>query len=133
MKSSKDGVDLLKILALSVRPEKDFRLLINVTSQVGTLLNNASCTEINSVLTGGQSPPIIVPNAIQLELGEALNKIAHADPREDKSSFAADRLRHEVVLTGEKSGCPWIAVIDIPAMCNAIKALPDKDIVPSVE
>ena len=132
-RSSKDGADLLKILALSVRPEQDFGLLPHANWQVGTLVSNADSSEIQSVLTGSTIPPVIVPRATPLDLREALNKIAHMDPRPGKSSFAADRLRHEMVLTGEKSGRHWIAILDILALCEAIKTLPDRSIVASME
>jgi len=126
--SSKDGADLLKILALSVRPEQDFGLLPNSNTEVGTLVSNANSNETHSALTGSTTPPVIVPGAKPLGLREALNKIAHMDPRPGKSSFAADHLRHEIVLTGEKSGHNWIAILDIPRLCEAIKALPDRNI-----
>lgn len=131
--SSKDGADLLKILALSVRPEQDFGLLPHSNRQVGTLVSNANSNEIQSALTGSTTPPVVVPRAEPLGLREALNKIAHMDPRPGKSSFAADHLRHEVVLTGEKGGRNWIAILDIPRLCEAIKALPDRPIVPTAE
>jgi hypothetical protein len=130
VRSSKDGVDILKILALSVRPEQDFGSLPHASKQVGKLLCNVGSAETQAALTAGQLPPIVLPGATPLELREALNKIAHMDPRPSKSSFAVDEQRHEVVLTGEKHGSPWIAVLDIPALCDAIKALPDRDIVP---
>lgn len=131
--SSKDGVDLLKILAMSVRPEQDFGLLPHANRQVGTFLSNADSTEIQTLLNGGQLPPIEVLGGEPLELREALNKIAHMDPRPGRSSFAADGQHHEVVLTGQKNGRQWIAVLDILALCDAIKALPDRNIVSSVE
>jgi hypothetical protein len=126
--SSKDGTDLLKIIALSVRPEQDFGLLPSSNTDVGTLVRNADSNEIQSALTGSKIPPVIVPGSKPLGLREALNKIAHMDPRPGKSSFSADRLRHEVVLTGEKSGHKWIAILDIPKLCKAIKSLPDRNI-----
>ena len=133
-RTSKDGIDILKILALSVRPDQDFGLLTNPNSHVGTLLSNAGSAEVESALTPGKFPPIVVSGATQLGLREAMDKIAHMDPRPDKSSFAVDCQRHEVVLTGDKprSG-PWVAVLDIPKLCDVIKALPDRDIEPPAE
>ena len=128
-RSSIDGVNILKILALSVRPEQDFGSLPASRKQVGKLLCNPGTTEIQSALTAGQSPPIALPKSTPLELREALNKIAHMNPLPGKSSFAVDEQRHEVILTNEKDRSPWIAVLDIPALCNTIKALPDRAIV----
>jgi hypothetical protein len=126
--SSRDGVDILKILALSVRPEQDYEVLKSGNSEVGWLLNRASSSEIQSVLTAGQSPPVVVPGATRLVLREALNKIAHMDPSPGRSSYAVGGRQHEVILTGKRNDHVWIAILDIPALCNAIKALPDRTI-----
>jgi hypothetical protein len=131
--SSKDGFDLLKILALSVRPEQDYGLLQDSKMQVGRWVRNADSSEIKSALTCSTSPPVIVHRAEPLKLREALNKVAHMDPRPGKSSFAANRLLHEVVLTGKKNGHHWIAILDILRLCEAIKALPNRNIAPSAE
>jgi hypothetical protein len=130
--SSKDGVNLLKILALSVRPEQDFEILKEKETIVGKWLRKADPTEIQSYLTGCLQPPIELPEAQPLPLREALNKIAHANPNPENSSYAADHDYHQVILTGKQYGCHWIAVLDILRLCEAIRALPDRSIVSSV-
>jgi hypothetical protein len=119
---SKDGLELLRILALAVRSEQDHGLTDLATPTVGALL--VSPGNPNSFLAD-YVPPYGSRNEGQdLNVRDALNKIAHADPR--RAGYRASASVHELLLSGTLRGQHWIAVISVPDLCAAIRRLPDR-------
>jgi hypothetical protein len=122
---SLEGVALLRSLALAVRSEQDYGMIPQNQQIVGSLLQRS--TESFFDFDQGYAPPYDADRRLSpLPLREALNKIAHADPR--RGSYRTDALTHEILIGGELGRHSWIAVISLPALSAAILALPDNPI-----
>ncbi len=120
-----DGVEILRVLALAVRSEEDYGLIERATKQqVGILLRVTPPTA--AFLRAYQPPYTSTSEGEPLFVREALNKIAHADP--SNADYRATDELHELLLSGTRRNETWIAVISIPALCQAIKLLPDRNI-----
>jgi len=121
---SKRGVEVLRVLALSVRSDENFGLTSsNPKHPVGALKPKATPTEIFCTLQYYRPPYAALQDFQPLALREALNKIAHANP--NHSSFFANVSNHDILLTGQNKGNTWIAVISLIDLCRVIKTLPD--------
>lgn len=121
--TSKRGVEVLRILALSIRSDQDFGLTINDPTPVGALKPDATQAEVLSVIRDYRPPYSQLSQYNPLTLRQALNKIAHADPT--RSGFFADNDTHDLILSGVNQGSIWIAVISLIDLCRVIKSLPD--------
>lgn len=126
--SSEKGVEILRILALSIRPEQDYNAAFKNATQditVGALKHSASSKDVSDVINSYRPPYSKKPGFKQLRLRDALNKIAHADPSE--SGFFANDAFHDLILSGrDQQGRTWIAIISIIDLCRAVKSLPDQ-------
>lgn len=121
--ASQRGVEVLRILALSVRSEQDYRLTGNDSTPVGALRSNATQVEVLDAIQNYRPPYSQLNGYAPLSLRQALNKIAHADPT--GSGFFADENAHDLILSGVNQGSRWIAVISLIELCSVIKSLPD--------
>jgi hypothetical protein len=130
--SSKEGVAILKVLALSIRPEQDYDEEFKKATQditVGALKRSASNNDVSDAINSYRPPYSKIFGFEQLGLREALNKIAHADPDPSKNGFFADNVFHDLILSGkDKKGKTWIAVVSIVDLCRAVKLLPDQNL-----
>jgi len=127
--ASIQGVELLRILALAVRSEQDFGLIQESNTAVGAIKQNASRNDFVNTVSSYTPPYDELANFSPLNLRQALNKIAHANP--SKSSFFADNDNHDLILSGEYRSIPWVAVISILDLCASVKSLPDSQISPT--
>ncbi len=78
--ASERGVEMLRILALSIRADQDAGLTDSNPAAVGALRVGATDDEITRTLTEYRPPYTQQRGFNQLTLRQALNKIAHADP-----------------------------------------------------
>jgi hypothetical protein len=121
--TSTRGVEVLRILALSVRGDQDYGLTNNMAGPVGAFCANATEAEALALARNYHPPYSSLPGFAPLTLRQALNKIAHANPA--GSGFFADAETHDLVLTGKDRGSVWIAVISLIDLSSAVKSLPD--------
>jgi hypothetical protein len=123
LETSQRGVELLRILALSIRGDQDHGLIDNVPTAVGALRSGATEDEVISVIRDYRPPYDQLSGFTALGLRQALNKIAHADPT--RSGFFANNENHDLILSGVDQGRTWVAVISLIDLCRVIKSLPD--------
>jgi len=121
--SSIRGVEVLRILALSIRSDQDYGLTGDSVSYVGALLSDVAESGLADWIKNYRPPYSSIPGFAPLTLRQALNKIAHANP--GKSGFFADATTHDLILAGEDRRKWWIAVISLIDLCAAVNALPD--------
>jgi hypothetical protein len=121
--TSTRGVEVLRILALSIRSDQDYGLTDNVSTSVGALHAHVAEGEALALVRDYHPPYDRLPGFNPLRLRQALNKIAHANPA--RSGFFADATTHDLILTGEERGSTWVAVISLIDLCNVVKSLPD--------
>lgn len=124
VETSRRGVEILRILALSIRSDQDFGLTENGSTPVGALQNVATDAELVAAIRDYRPPYDRLTGFAPLKLRQALNKIAHANP--SRSGFFADEHTHDLILTGEDRGDMWIAIISLIDLCSVIVALPDE-------
>jgi hypothetical protein len=124
--SSERGIEILRVLALSIRSEQDFGDIPTIHTPVGALNRSANASEISAALSSYQPPYSEKAGFEPLFLREALNKIAHANPY--KSGFFANDVIHELILSGNHGTNVWIAIVSINDLCRTIKSLPDHDV-----
>jgi transposase-like protein len=98
---SQSGIEILKILALSIRAEQDFGIISKVNGTVGALKSKSSVSETSTILNFYRPPYNKQSDFEPLELRDALNKIVHANP--DESDFYADAYVHDLILCGKKT------------------------------
>lgn len=128
--SSTKGIEILQILALSIRSEQDYdqefkNATHNIT--VGALKSEANNNEFFDMVKSYRPPYNQVTNFKQLSLREALNKIAHVN--QDQTNFFANDIIHDLILFGKDfKGKTWIAIISINELCRAVKQLPDQNV-----
>jgi hypothetical protein len=123
---SQRGVEILRILALSIRSEQDVGLTSRSSTQVGVILHDVDDEKISSVLKTYAPPYLALEASRRLGLRQALNCIAHANP--SRSGFFADEQVHDIILSGSNQNRLWIAVFSLIDLCRVIKALPDQTI-----
>lgn len=117
------GVEVLRILALSVRSDQDYSLTGDNSTSVGAVCSSATEAEAQNLVREYRPPFSNLPGFAPLRLRNALNKVAHANP--GGSGFFADTENHDLILTGRERGNVWVAVISLIGLCNAIMSLPD--------
>lgn len=132
--TSKQGVQILRALALAVRSEQDFNLTPNAAAVVGALKNeDAKPSDAYEVKQrGGYAGMLEIRGYVPLHLRQALNKIAHADPQTADyyvRGCDAYTLAHDLLLYGEARGKKWFSAISILELLKAIRALPDAGVV----
>jgi hypothetical protein len=131
VETSKEGVQLLRALALAVRSEQDFKLAPHTALVVGALKKEkaipSDAMEVKKKL--GYANMLEIEGYSPLLLRQALNKIAHADPQKAGYYVAPRDRAHDLLLFGEDRGQKWFAAISILELAKAIRALPDATIV----
>ena len=127
LESSKDGVQLLRALALAVRSEQDFDLVPRTHSIVGALKSEGAqpSDAVEAKQRGGLTSLLRIKGYVPLNLRGALNKIAHADPRRADYYFGPGNLEHDLLLFGTDRGRDWFAAVWLPELVHAIRSLPD--------
>jgi hypothetical protein len=127
---SKQAVQLLRALALAVRSEQDFDLVPNAAAVVGALKEEgATPSDAGEVKRRkGYTSMLGTGGYTNLDLRQALNKIAHADPRSADYYLGPLDTAHDLLLYGTSRGRTWFAVISLLELVNAIRALPDATI-----
>ncbi|WOB45335.1 hypothetical protein HNI00_21025 [Thermoleptolyngbya oregonensis NK1-22] len=124
--SSERGIEILRMLALSIRSEQDFGAIPTIRTPVGALKRSASTSEVLATLNSYRPPYGGRTGFELLSLREALNKIAHADPY--RTGFFVDNTVHDLILSGNHGSNTWIAIVSITDLCRAIKSLPDQNV-----
>ncbi|MCM1983637.1 hypothetical protein [Lyngbya confervoides] len=124
--SSEKGIEILRVLALSIRSEQDFGSIPSIHTTVGALNRSTNTSEVFATLNNYRPPYSEKDGFEPLLLREALNKIAHVDPY--KAGFFADEIVHELILSGNHRANTWIAIVSIADLCRAIKSLPDQSV-----
>jgi len=119
------GVEVLRILALSIRSDQDYGRTPKVPDSVGAFRRTATASEAAAFIKSYRPPYSRLTGFVPLSLREALNKIAHPHP--DRWGFYADDHTHDLILTGDNGGRSWIAVVSLIDLCGVIQALPDAD------
>lgn len=131
LEASKDGVQLLRALALAVRSEQDFHLVHHAQPIVGALKRRGAepsdTTDVKQ--RHGYAQMLALDAYSELRLREALNKIAHADPRTADYYVAPMDRAHDLLLYGTHQGQQWFAAVSLLEIVKAIRALPDADVV----
>ncbi len=123
--TSRTGVELLRILAVSIRSEQDYGRTEYDGTPVGALVLNATPEEVTTTLREYRPPYSEIIGSTPLHLREALNKIVHAQPA--RNGFFVDNDTHDLILSGQSQGNvrTWIAVISLIDLCRVVKSLPD--------
>jgi hypothetical protein len=121
--TSTRGVEVLRILALSIRSDQDYGLTPKRPDSVGAVREAATASEATAFIQSYRPPHRALTGFLPLRLRQALNKIAHAHPA--RCGFFADDHTHDLILTGEDRGMSWIAVVSLIDLCAVIQALPD--------
>jgi len=122
--SSMRGVELLRSLAVSLRNNEDFDLVQPNLKIVG-LLKNENVAPIDMQLIK-QDCGFSSKNGAQhfegLNLRQALNKIAHANPNNSGVYVSPDSTEHDMILTGNHNRRDWIAVVSISRLIDAVRS-----------
>jgi hypothetical protein len=122
--TSTRGVEVLRILALSIRSDQDYGLTPKKPEDsVGAFRESATAPEAAAFIQSYRPPYSGLTGFVPLRLRQALNKIAHANPA--RCGFFADDHTHDLILTGEDKGRSWVAVVSLIDLCTVIQALPD--------
>lgn len=129
--TSRKGVQLLRSLALAVRSEQDFNLAPHCATVVGVLKNDDATPRdvYDGKQRGGFAGMTEINGYTPINLRQALNKIAHADPQTADYYVRTMDMAHDLLLYGEDRSKNWLAVISILELVKAIRALPDASIV----
>jgi len=120
---SKDGVDILKILAVSIRAHQDYGQTARRSTQVGAMKTEIASGDIPAFIRDYRAPYRNLSGFVPLDLREALNKIVHVNPTQ--AGFFANRNHHDLILAGRKGRDYWLAVLSVIDLCNVVQALPD--------
>lgn len=128
--ASEEGVQLLRALALAVRSEQDFSLVPTTKEVVGALKSrNAETADAVRVKQRcGYENVLQDPEFRPLDLRQALNKIAHADPKVADFYVGPMHMSHDLLLFGDSHGDRWFAAISLLRLIEAIQSLPDASI-----
>jgi hypothetical protein len=124
--TSMRGIEVLRILALSIRSDQDYGLTPNEPAPVGALREDILVTEAEALGQTYRPPHDRLPGFSPLRLRSALNKIAHANPV--GNGFYATRKTHDLLITGSLKRQTWMAVISVIEICDVIDSLPDSQI-----
>jgi hypothetical protein len=120
--TSVDGVEILRILSLSIRTEQDHGLTDGRSAAVGVLIEPAEAPQVANAIRLKR----VTDHKMPLTLREALNKIAHLDP--GRSTYRVDQADHVLILIGENKGKEWVAELSLPMFCTVILNLKDESI-----
>ena len=131
VETSKDGIQILRALALAVRSEQDFDLAPKPTEIVGALKRAGALPSDASQVKQerGYAEMLKIDGYSPLSLREALNKIAHADPQSADYYVAPMDTSHDLLLYGTNRGQAWFAAVSIIELVKAVRSLPDATIV----
>jgi hypothetical protein len=121
--SSTRGVEVLRILALSIRGDQDYGLTSDSGAAVGAIQEALLNDEAREFVQTYRPPYASLAGFKPLKLRSALNKIAHANP--SGSSFYADLDTHDLILTGDDRGKTWAAVVSLIDLYSLVQSLPD--------
>jgi hypothetical protein len=122
--SSERDIEILRVLALSIRSEQDVGGIPPICTTVGALKRSANTSEVSATLNSYRPPYSGRTGFEPLPPREALNKIAHANPY--RTGFFADNAVHELILSGNHGSNTWIAIVSIADLCRAVKSLSDQ-------
>ena len=127
VRTSKEGVQILRALALAVRSEQDFNLVPPIHVVVGAVKKEHARPEDAAQVKQacGYAHVLALPGYTPLHLREALNKIAHPDPRSADYFIGQGNSAHELLLYGSNRGHNWFAAVSVLRLVSAIQALPD--------
>lgn len=130
LENSRIGVELLRALALAVRSEQDFDLAPDAPVVVGALKADCACPSeaIDVKRDRGYESVLARAGYSPLHLREALNKIAHADPRSADYYVSPQDGAHDLLLYGSQRGLDWFAAVSILRIVDAIRSLPDASV-----
>jgi hypothetical protein len=119
------GVEVLRVLAVSVRSDQDYGLTVKDITPVGALKSNSTQAEVLTTIKDYRPPYHQLAGSRPIGLREALNKIVHADP--SRAGYFADNDTHDLVLSGVNLNQrdTWIAVVSLIDICRVIQSLPD--------
>lgn len=123
--SSRRGVEILRILALSIRSDQDYGRLGNPREAVGALDENITEGAARQLIREYRPPYTKLAGFKPLALRQALNKIAHVNPDPSICGFFADDTTHDLLLTGTDRGRLWACVLSLIDFCVLLKSLPD--------
>ena len=121
--TSVQGIEILRILALSIRSDQDAGLTARRTAAVGAFRPAVTDAEAADFAASYGPPYSSLSGYEPLYLRQALNKVAHFDPR--RGGFFADDNTHDLILVGQDYGETWIAVVSLLDLCRVVKGLPD--------
>lgn len=127
LQSSRDAVKMLRAIALAVRSEQDFALVPDSMAVVGAIKrrNAVDGDADEAKRRHGYEGLLDTEGYEPLTLREALNRIAHADPRKaDYYVGPLDRC-HDLLLFGDNRGERWFAAVSMLELPAAVRALPD--------
>ena len=125
------GVAILRALALAVRSEQDFGLLPKEKAVIGFerkgIVVDADIINIKRGrgFVGLRENSMFKP----ISLRESLNKIAHGNPSKADYYVGAGNRQHDLILAGRMNTEDWLALVSLDALIDAIKMLPEHDIV----
>jgi hypothetical protein len=128
VESSIEAVQLLRALALAVRSEQDFAAIPPaVAVVVGALKSTGGgAADVEEAKRRRGYEALLGLAGFQpLMLREALNKIAHADPRAADYYVGPRDNAHDLLLTGSRGGHQWFAAVSVLQLIRAIHTLPD--------
>ncbi len=127
VETSKDGIQLLRALALAVRSEQDFDLVPDAVAVVGALKGEGATPSDASEVKRrrGFTEMLKISGYVPLNLRQALNKIAHADPQSADYYVGPSDMAHDLLLYGVNRGQTWFAVVSLLELVKAIRSLPD--------
>ena len=127
IETSIQGIQVLRALALAVRSEQDFAFLGDAKVAVGVLKQGDPVPDdaVEAKERGGYAGVLEVSGYIPLNIRQALNKIAHADPQAADYYIGLRDTAHDLLLYGVHRGRSWFAVISLLRLIEAIRALPD--------
>ena len=128
LRSSIEGYTTLRSIALSVRPETDYGYIKCDQQVVGRIIKGASEQEVALIIDNPDNPNIEESRFSDLTLRDALNKIAHASPRENQSGFSLANNDHRIILSGEGYGKSWVSITSLTTLTSIIRNLPDREI-----
>lgn len=124
--TSINGVEILRILALAIRSDQDAGLLNRTDDVIGAIKNNLSQEDIDNFPRSYRPPYDQLTGFSSLNLRDGLNKIAHTNGRVSRT--AVDDNNHDLILSENYRNQRWLAIISIPALCRAIRSLPDRTV-----
>lgn len=123
--TSARAVEVLRNIALCVRTDQDYGLAPKRADRVGAAVEVEAIAEADGLIARYQPPYSEWHGARALSLRDALNRVAHVDPR--RSSYRIAKGLHEILLCGVGPGgkTAWVAAISVIDICQAVRTLPD--------